>query len=578
MGDRQGLTRVSLLLVFASGIASGQLTFDRPTNLFTFRDSDFLQTPEICGEPGGTWIAAWSTTKLGAEASSFRIGFTRSADGGLNWSSPSFFDDSPVTVGGGDARPQIETDGRGNWVAVWEHGEMVLPDGNGPDIVVARSSDDGITWSEPSWMHADAPTEPRADRNPKLVSDRQGTWIVVWEVAGEASHPLSNEGDLFISRSTDNGATWSVPQLLNADGMSDAREDVDPDLATDGLSWIACWRYKDDPNDDYDLMYSVSTDRGQSWSAPVALNADAGTDARYDAEPHLAADHSGNWIVVWHALGGVGDDWDIYFSKSSDAVNWTTPLPLNSAFRTDTGDDTAPSIATDGFGFWAVVWESTDDLGGTKGTDWDIVISESHNNGDTWSDARVVDAARSSDNAVDFEHLPVIATNYNGMWRAAWTQGRDISGRGFMENLEVYSAGAFQQPNRSSSDSSGCLIATAAYGTPLAAEVGRLRIFRDSFLLPSQSGAAFTDAYYRLSPTAARWIAQSPTAKSAVRSLLSLALANGMGGKTALTAVSIGILVVVLLLCRRAKKLSFRGQWSCRRSPRRTCDRHERRE
>ena len=65
-----------------------------------------------------------------------------------------------------------------------------------------------------------------------------------------------------------------------------------------------------------------------------------------------------------------------------------------------------------------------------------------------------------------------------------------------------------------------CFIATAAYGTPLTAEIDVLRAFRDAVLLENPVGTAFVDSYYRLSPPLADWIAQHPLAAASVRVLL----------------------------------------------------------
>jgi hypothetical protein len=65
--------------------------------------------------------------------------------------------------------------------------------------------------------------------------------------------------------------------------------------------------------------------------------------------------------------------------------------------------------------------------------------------------------------------------------------------------------------------SSNCFIATAAFGTPLAPEIDRLRMFRDSHLLTNSLGTAFTDVYYHVSPPVADFIAKRPSLRAGVR-------------------------------------------------------------
>ncbi len=66
----------------------------------------------------------------------------------------------------------------------------------------------------------------------------------------------------------------------------------------------------------------------------------------------------------------------------------------------------------------------------------------------------------------------------------------------------------------------GCFIATAAYGTPSAAEIDVLREFRDAVLLESALGSRFVDIYYRLSPPVADLISGSSFLRTVVRELL----------------------------------------------------------
>lgn len=69
-----------------------------------------------------------------------------------------------------------------------------------------------------------------------------------------------------------------------------------------------------------------------------------------------------------------------------------------------------------------------------------------------------------------------------------------------------------------SGDSGGpCFIATAAYGTPLAADIDTLRSFRDTYMLSNPVGTAAVDAYYHVSPAIADAVAKSPALAAVVR-------------------------------------------------------------
>jgi hypothetical protein len=67
---------------------------------------------------------------------------------------------------------------------------------------------------------------------------------------------------------------------------------------------------------------------------------------------------------------------------------------------------------------------------------------------------------------------------------------------------------------------SGCFIATAAYGTPMAHEIQVLRDFRDNVLETSSFGRGVTQTYYRFSPPIARVIARRSSMRRTIRGLL----------------------------------------------------------
>jgi hypothetical protein len=125
-----------------------------------------------------------------------------------------------------------------------------------------------------------------------------------------------------------------------------------------------------------------STDNGATWTAPAALNTNAATDSGSDDIPQVTTDDAGNWVTVWHSrddLGGtIGDDWDILVARSTDnGASWTDPVALNTNAATDSDADADryPQVTTEGAGNWVAVWGSTVNLGGTIGDDYDILYA-----------------------------------------------------------------------------------------------------------------------------------------------------------------------------------------------------------
>ena len=66
----------------------------------------------------------------------------------------------------------------------------------------------------------------------------------------------------------------------------------------------------------------------------------------------------------------------------------------------------------------------------------------------------------------------------------------------------------------------GCFVATAAYGTPMAAEIDALRAVRDRALLTNPLGRLAVAGYYALSPPVAGAIASDERLRAGARALL----------------------------------------------------------
>lgn len=105
-----------------------------------------------------------------------------------------------------------------------------------------------------------------------------------------------------------------------------------------------------------------------------------------------------------------------------------------------------------------------------------------------------------------------------------------------------------------SGDGGTCFIATAAYGTPLAREIGALRAVRDRYLLRNGAGTAFVDTYYRLSPGLADRVATHPALKNVVRMGLDPVLELS---RLVLAAPGFALLIAVLGLVSCASGLGW---------------------
>jgi len=158
-----------------------------------------------------------------------------------------------------------------------------------------------------------------------------------------------------------------------------------------------------------------------AWSYPVALNTNAETDSGSDSSPQVATDGAGHWVVVWDSdddLGGtIGTDYDILVARSTDnGATWTAPAALT----TNSAWDRFPRVATDGGGNWLAAWMSSDDLGGTIGSDVDILVARSTDNGATWTSPIALDTNAASHSDLDWAGCAGVASDGGDNWVAVW--------------------------------------------------------------------------------------------------------------------------------------------------------------
>jgi hypothetical protein len=146
------------------------------------------------GRDGALYVS-WLDGRNGVS----NVYIARSTDSGKTWQ-------KNQRVYEGEACPccrtAMATDAKGNLYLSWR---TVMP-GNIRDIVVARSSDGGSSWSEPKRVHADNwvfPGCPHA--GPVIHSDDHGRLHISWWTG------LEGKAGVYYAHSDDAGETWSKP-------------------------------------------------------------------------------------------------------------------------------------------------------------------------------------------------------------------------------------------------------------------------------------------------------------------------------------------------------------------------------
>jgi len=358
--------------------------------------------------------------------------FTRSTDGGATWSDAAALNTTATTDSDTSGNYiALGTNGKGTWIAVWDsNDDLGATIGADQDLLFARSTDDGATWSDPAALNSNAGTDSGGDNYPELLSDGNGNWVAVWQ-SNENIDTSGTDQDIIFARSIDNGATWSAPAVLNSNAGADdpLSNDNHPVLATDGQgNWGVAWVAARSFGTDMDVFFSMSMDGGASWGTAVTVN-DAATDSANDGNPVLRTDGQGNWVVAWDSIenvgGTIGVDHDILFVHSVDnGQNWTSPAALNTNATSDSGTDSDVSIATNGSTQWMAVWTSNENLGGAIGTDDDILFATSSDGGASWSAPAALNSNADTDSGTD--QFSTLSTDKNGNWVAGWESNEDL--------------------------------------------------------------------------------------------------------------------------------------------------------
>ncbi len=382
--------------------------------------------PQLATDGNGHWVAVWES----AETVSFgtpddeNIAVSRSSDNGATWTTPEWLNSTAEDDENfiSEATPTLATDGNGTWICAYL-GAIFTPTGH-PVIQACISTDNGATWGDPIAVNPNHPASGLI-MTPNIACDGNGNWVLVYVSSEFSETPATGDADIAVSTSTD-GTSWTTPVMLNSEGEDDTEQegngDARPVVASDGNGvWVCTWNTNFnrgiEGQGDREISFARSTNNGSTWSNQAVLNAEFDTETGLDENPALASDGNGNWMITWtgYTNTGGGSRYRIWASASTnDGVAWSTRKQVSSSPADD--DEVYPDVATDGNGKWVIAWQRAI-FQGTH-DDYDIAMSESTNNGSTWSAPENLNSNATTD-TVD-EWYVSIASDGGDHWTAIW--------------------------------------------------------------------------------------------------------------------------------------------------------------
>jgi hypothetical protein len=284
--------------------------------------------PQLVVEPNGAIDVAW------LDFLNSNLHEVRSTDGGATFSK-----DLTIWTTPKDAVTLAAAAGPQGQIYIFWSAENVAQ----CDILVTSSLDGAKTFSAPLQLSA---ANSGCNANPVPLVDAAGNLNVAWAANGNA---------VFFRRSTDQGQTFSTASqpAQNMIQVNSQEFVVGPSGEIDLVFGAAAI------GDNFDVFFTRSTDHGATFSMPMKLNLPTVQNFTGGGDPAVAVDSSGKISVAWDddSNGMLSGDFDIYLKTSTDGgATFSAAVNLS---QTKGQSEVFPQIAINPLGVRYLVWSQT---------------------------------------------------------------------------------------------------------------------------------------------------------------------------------------------------------------------------
>lgn len=233
-----------------------------------------------------------------------------STDGGRTWERPVVVI-SNMDTEGRNVRPAVTADPKrqGTAYLVWARSHPAP--GVGGTAFFSRTTDGGKIWSEARAIH-ESPIGMGNSGN-EIVVTPNGDLVNVFTETAPGTRSDQPRDRIAVMRSSDGGLTWSEPMTVASSVVADVNDPgtgavirvgsftdiaVDPRPGTNTI--YAVWRdARFTQSRTQQIAFVKSTDGGRTWSEPIAVSTGQGEQA---FTPSVAVNDSGDVAVTYYGF------------------------------------------------------------------------------------------------------------------------------------------------------------------------------------------------------------------------------------------------------------------------------------